>query len=78
MAQAVALSPTQRTAIRWIHDGSAQAVAGRTLYALIDRGLVTRDTEDHDPILTQRGERTYAQIMQSGDGPEDLKERFRF
>lgn len=74
------LSPTQRTAIRWIHDDPTgelvDAIKASTLRSLQTRQLIRLMNDN--PVLTNLGERTYVEIMASGDGPEDLKERFNF
>jgi hypothetical protein len=72
------LTATQRSAIRWIHDGPTEGIHGLTIKALIRRGLVTRENENADPVLTAAGDRAYERIMATGDGPEDLKMLFRF
>lgn len=72
------LTPTQRTAIRSIHDGKGDDVTRGTFAALERRGLVHQRSIDGVRTLTPTGESTYRNIMSSGDGPEDLKERFRF
>lgn len=72
------LSHTMRTAIRNIKDGHPEHVSSRTMGALENRRMVTTTAPGAYPILTPLGERTYTEIMRSGDGPEDLKERFSF
>jgi hypothetical protein len=69
------LSVTMRKAVRWIHDGEAHTVRPQTLKALRERRIITTQ----DPVaLTEYGQRVHADIMKSGDGPEDLKEMFNF
>lgn len=66
------LTVSQREAIRGIHDGRGYDNK-RTLESLRKRGYL-----DMSWSLTPMGERAYEQIMQSGDGPERLKEMFRW
>lgn len=68
------LTTVQRSAVRAIHDGDTASVDIRTLTLLVGRGYVT---DSRRPKLTPKGYRTYDRIMASGDGPEDLKARFR-
>jgi len=68
------LSVTQREAIRALAQDPHAKVSERTLASLIKRGLVDADTGE----LTRLGKRTHTSIMRSGDGPESLKELFRF
>lgn len=76
MARASALSVAKRNAIRDIHDGApARAVGNRTLESLVVTGYVDGM---RDPRLTAKGQREYDLIMESGDGPEALKQRFRW
>lgn len=75
------LNPKQRSAIRAIHDGRGpQHLHPATVAALSRRHLIHVTSDGEQPVvtLTATGERAYEQIMASGDGPEDLKERLRF
>lgn len=73
------LSARQRSATRTVHDDPETAGEwGRgTIDSLVRRGLVRWDSTD-GWLLTRQGVHAYEQIMASGDGPEDLKEMFRF
>lgn len=70
------LTVTQRKAIRRLYDEPGAKVAAPTIHALTKRGLV-RGEEGVGPVLTATGQAAYDRIMESGDGPEDLKEMFR-
>lgn len=72
------LTTPQRIAIRAIHDGKGDSVARGTFSALERRKLVSQRSQDGVRTLTDAGERAYADIMSSGDGPEALKARFSF
>lgn len=70
------LSAPQRSAIRCIHDnpGKSKLISEALLKQLRNLGLVFPNRT----YLTPDGHNVYVEIMQSGDGPEDLKELFRF
>lgn len=74
------LTTAQRVAIRAIHDDptgeGVDAIRASTIRALINRGIVQVVVGEW--MLTRLGERTYQEIMSSGDGPEDLKARLNF
>jgi hypothetical protein len=70
------LSTAQRTAIRRVHDEGASAalsIPAVTFRSLVRSRLVGVDAAGC--YLTTTGEREYTRIMESGDGPEDLKAR---
>lgn len=74
LREAVKLSVPQREAIRDLHEHPVRpsmvpSIAPQTIRALRRRGLV----EEVGYKLTSLGVRAYRGIMESGDGPEELK-----
>lgn len=67
------LTPAQREIIRDVAEG--KPVDPREGKPLVNMGLV--EVVNCCAVLTPKGETVHAQIMQSGDGPESLKEMFR-
>jgi hypothetical protein len=65
------LSWQQRAVIRQIAENpnAIDSVAAGTYKALVRRGIITAGGGE----LTPLGRRVHAQIMESGDGPEQLK-----
>lgn len=74
------LTPPQREALRRVADGkSLRGWHAGTIDALLRRALITGRSDSATRYdLTVKGERTHRDIMRSGDGPEALKELFRF
>lgn len=64
----------KREVIRALHDGEDLSEGdGPALCVLREEGYVQRDG-----TLSPKGEAEYRRILASGDGPEALKEMFRF
>lgn len=78
------LTPDERTAIRDIADERWNDVpywASVAVQELDNKGLVIIETAgDESTIisLTPKGRRAHAAVMETGDGPEDLKALFSF
>lgn len=71
------LSATARSIIRDIADGGdGYGYSGKSYGMLVRKGYITK--ESGAPKLTAKGRREHSLIMESGDGPEDLKEMFRW
>ncbi len=79
------LNSDAREAIRAIHDDHRMGEQvfdpdqGLILDNLIEWRLIEyRNLPEKGLYLTGRGQREHDKIMSSGDGPEELKEMFRF
>jgi hypothetical protein len=78
MARASNLSAAQRTAIREVELDPNVKLNRRTANWLHGNGYITGTEDGEGWELTRHGQREFALIMESGDGPEDLKEMFRW